>query len=285
MADLTDRVIISAALTGSAGTKAQNPALPITPAEIAADAIRCWKLGAAIAHLHVRDDSGRPICDPVLFEEVRTTIREQAPDCDIIINMSTSGGVGSAGDAARLAPVALRPEIVSFDAGSVNFGGRVFINSPEFLDALAHEVATYQVKPEIECFESGMISNAQPYIDAGLFTPPYWFQFVLGVRGGAPPTVKQLLHMSEQLPPHSLWSVCAIGRAQLPLNLAALAMGGHVRTGLEDNLYYRRGEKATNPQLVERLVRLSQEVGRPPATPQEAREILGLAAATVQPTA
>jgi 3-keto-5-aminohexanoate cleavage enzyme len=272
----SDKVIVSVALTGSAGTKEQNPALPITPEEIAADALRCWNLGAAIAHIHVRGADGIVSCDPALYDRVRTLVREQAPDCDLIINMSTGGGAGVTGDEARRAPVRLRPEIASFDAGSTNFAGRVFVNSPQFLDDLAHDMAEYNVKPEIECFESGMIENARPYIAAGAFKPPYWFQFVLGVRGAAPATVKQLLHMVEQLPPQSLWSVCAIGRAQLPLNMAALVMGGHVRTGLEDNHYYSRGVKASNPQLVERLVRLAREVGREPTTPAETRQLLGL---------
>ena len=273
----SDKVIVSVALTGSAGTKEQNPALPITPEEIAADAVRCWNLGATIAHIHVRDAIGVVSCDPALYDRVRAVVREQSPDCDLIINMSTGGGAGVTGDTARRAPVRLRPEIASFDAGSVNFGGRVFINSPQFLDDLANDLAEYNVKPEIECFESGMIENARPYITSGSFRSPYWFQFVLGIRGAAPATVKQLLHMVEQLPPQSLWSVCAIGRAQLPMNLAALVMGGHVRTGLEDNHYLSRGVKATNPQLVERLVRLGRELGREPATPTEARQLLGLA--------
>ncbi|MGN6757820.1 MAG: 3-keto-5-aminohexanoate cleavage protein [Thermomicrobiales bacterium] len=269
--------IISVALTGSAPTKAQNPALPVTEEEIAADAIRCWRAGAAIVHIHVRDENEVVTCDPTRYARVRDLIHEQAPDCDVIINMSTGGGAGRTTDDQRRAPVTLRPEIASFDAGSVNFGDRVFINSPQFLDDLAHDMRQYGVKPEIECFESGMIDNARRLIDAGLFQQPYWFQFVLGVRGAAPPTVKQLLHMVEQLPPGSLWSVCAIARAQLPMNVAALVMGGHARTGLEDNLYMSRGVKATNPLLVERLVRLARELGLEPATPPEARALLGLA--------
>lgn len=270
-----DTLIVSAALTGSAGTKAQNPALPITEEEIAADAVRCWNLGAAIVHIHVRDGEGRATCDPARYARVAELIRAQG--CDVIINVSTGGGVGIVNDADRRAPVRLRPEIASFDAGSVNFGERVFTNSPQFLDDLARDLQEFGVKPEIECFESGMIENARLQIGRGIFAPPHWFQFVLGVRGGAPPTVKQLLHMVEQLPPESLWSVCAIGRAQLSLNMAALVMGGHARTGLEDNHYLSRGVKASNPALVERLVRLAREVGREIATPAEARALLGLA--------
>ncbi len=271
-----DKLIVSVATTGSPGTKAQNPHLPITEEEIAADAVRCWNLGAAIVHVHVRGDDGLVTCDPRRYARVVELIREQAPGCDIIVNMSTGGGAGRTTDDERRAPVTLGPEIASFDAGSVNFPDRVFVNSPQFLEQLARDMLQYGVKPEIECFESGMIENARRLIAAGLIGPPYWFQFVLGVQGAAPATVKQLLHMVEQLPPDSLWSVCAIGRAQLPMNVAALVMGGHARTGLEDNHYYSRGVKATNPQLVERLVRLGREVGREIATPAEARAMLGL---------
>ncbi len=271
-----DKLIVSVATTGSPGTKAQNPALPITEEEIAADAVRCWNLGAAIVHVHVRDDDGLVTCDPARYARVRDLIRERAPECDIIVNMSTGGGAGRTTDDERRAPVALGPEIASFDAGSVNFGARVFVNSPQFLEHLARDMLAHGVKPEIECFESGFIDNARRLIDAGLLRPPHWFQFVLGIQGGAPATVKQLLHMVEQLPPDSRWSVCAIGRQQLPMNMAALVMGGHARTGLEDNHYLTRGVKATNAQLVERLVRLGREVGREIATPAEARAMLGL---------
>jgi 3-keto-5-aminohexanoate cleavage enzyme len=271
-----DKLIVSVATTGSPGTKAQNPALPITEEEIAADAVRCWHLGAAIVHVHVRDDDGLVTCDPARYARVRDLIRERAPDCDIIVNMSTGGGAGRTTDDERRAPVTLGPEIASFDAGSVNFGARVFLNSPQFLEQLARDMLTYGVKPEIECFDSGFIETARRLIDAGLLRPPHWFQFVLGIQGGAPATVKQLLHMVEQLPPDSRWSVCAIGRQQLPMNVAALVMGGHARTGLEDNHYLARGVKATNAQLVERLVRLGREVGREIASPAEARAMLGL---------
>lgn len=269
-----DKLIVSVATTGSPGTKAQNPHLPITVEEIAADAVRCWNLGAAIVHVHVRDDGGLVTCDPARYRQVSELIR--AAGCDIIVNMSTGGGAGHTTDDERRAPLTLRPEVASFDAGSLNFGERVFLNSPSFLTQLAADFDTYGVKPEIECFESGMIENGRRFIEGGRFTPPFWFQFVLGIRGGAPATVKQLVHMTEQLPPDSLWSVCAVGRDQLPLNVAALVMGGHARTGLEDNHYYARGDKATNARLVERLVRLGREVGREIATPSEARALLGL---------
>ncbi len=269
-----DAVIISAATTGSWPTKAQNPALPTTPEEIAAAAVACRDAGAAIVHVHVRDEAERVTCDPVRYARVRELV--EAAGSDVIVNMSTGGGAGTTTDEERMAPVALAPEVASFDCGSVNFGERVFVNSPSFLKELAVRMNARGVLPEIECFEPGHVWNALRLIDDGLLRPPFWFQFVLGVRGGSPPTVKQLQHMVEMLPPGAHWSVCGIGRAQLPLGVAAMAMGGHARTGLEDNLFYRKGELATNEQLVARLARIAGELGRPVATPAQVRSLLGL---------
>ncbi|MDQ3693375.1 MAG: 3-keto-5-aminohexanoate cleavage protein [Chloroflexota bacterium] len=275
-----DGLILSAATTGSWTTKAQNPAVPITAEEIATAVIACAHAGAAIAHIHVRDDAGLVSCDPVRYARVRSLV--EAAGRDVIINMSTGGGAGQTTDEERLAPVALAPEIASLDCGSLNFGSRVFVNSPDFLQTLSRRMLRHGVRPEIECFEPGHVWNALRLIDDGLLRPPYWFQFVLGVRGGSPPTVKQLVHLVEMLPPGAHWSVCGIGRAQLPLGLAAMAMGGHVRTGLEDNVYYHRGELATsNAQLVERLVRIADELGRPVATPAQTRRLLDLPAQPV----
>ena len=269
-----DGVIISAATTGSWPTKTQNPHLPTTPEEIAACAVECGAAGAAIVHIHMRDEQERVTCDPDRYARTRQLV--EAVGSDVIINMSTGGGAGLTTDEDRMGPVALSPEIASFDCGSVNFGERVFINSPQFLNELAMRMDRHRVLPEIECFEPGHVWNALRLIDDGMLKPPFWFQFVLGVRGGSPPTVKQLQHLVEMLPPAAHWSVCGIGRAQLPLGYAALAMGGHVRTGLEDNLWYRKGVLATNPQLVERIARLASELGRPVATPAQTRQLLGL---------
>jgi 3-keto-5-aminohexanoate cleavage enzyme len=276
-ASSSDKLIISAALTGSWPTKAQNPALPVTEEEIARAAIDAWRAGAAIVHLHVRNEQGKVTCDPARYAKARDLIREAA--CDVIINMSTGGGAGQTTDEQRMEPVELAPEIASFDCGSLNFGQGVFVNSPAFLDELAARMERNGVMPEIECFEPGHVWNALRLIDEGKLKPPYWFQFVLGVRGGSPGTVKQLLHLLEMIPNDSLWSVCGIGRAQLPLGMTAMAMGGHVRTGLEDNLYYHKGQLAeSNAQLVARLVRIAEEIGRPIASPDDARAMLGLRA-------
>jgi 3-keto-5-aminohexanoate cleavage enzyme len=274
---MMDKLILSVATTGSATSREQTPHVPITPEEIAEQAIACYEEGAAIVHIHVRDDQGRVTCDPERYERVRRSVEERG--CPIIVNMSTGGGAGIVNDEDRMSPVRLRPEIASFDAGSTNFGDGVFVNSPQFLDTLAERMQEYGVKPEIECFDSGMIENARRLIDRGLLTPPFWFQFVLGVRGGAPATPQQLIHMVNQLPPNSHWSVCAIGRYQLPMNILAIAMGGHARTGLEDNIYYGYRVLAEgNAPLVARVARLARELQREIATPDEARKILGLPA-------
>jgi 3-keto-5-aminohexanoate cleavage enzyme len=273
--DLSQPVIISAALTGSWPTKNDNPAVPVTEEEIAEAAIAAHQAGAAIVHLHVRNEHGKVTCDPARYARVRDLIR--ASGSDVIINMSTGGGAGQTTDAERIEPVRLRPEMASFDCGSLNFGKTIFVNSPAFLDELAALMNEHGVLPEIECFEPGHVANAIRLIDEGKLKPPFWFQVVLNVRGGSPGTVKQLLHLVEMLPAGALWSVCAIGRAQLPLNLTAMAMGGHVRTGLEDNVYYHKGQLAeSNAQLVARLARIAAEIGRPLATSAQARQMLGL---------
>ncbi len=270
-----DKLILSVATTGSATSREQTPYVPITPEEIAEQAIACYEDGAAIVHIHVRDDNGRVTCDPDRYARVAEIIRERG--CPIIVNMSTGGGAGIVSDEERMNPVRLSPEIASFDCGSVNFGAGVFVNSPSFLDTLAGRMEEFGVKPEIECFDSGMIENAKRLIDQGKLSPPHWFQFVLGVRGGAPATPQQLMHMVNQLPPNSHWSVCAIGRAQLPMNILAIAMGGHARTGLEDNIYYSYRKLAEgNAPLVARVARIAREADRELATPDEVRELLGL---------
>ncbi len=270
-----DKLIISVATTGSRTTRAQTPHVPITEEEIAEQAVACWREGAAIVHIHVRDEAGEVSADPARFGRVAELIR--ARGCDIILNMTTGGGRNLITDEDRIRPVRLRPEIASFDAGSVNFGDGVFINSPQFLENLARDMLEHGVKPEIECFDTGMIENAKRLIDRGLIQPPFWFQFVLGVRGGAPATLDHLAFMVKQLPPGSHWSACGIGRHQLPLGVTAMLLGGHARTGLEDNIYYSYRVLAEgNAPLVARLVRIARELGREVASPAEARELLAL---------
>jgi 3-keto-5-aminohexanoate cleavage enzyme len=272
---INDKIILSVATTGNWPAKAQNPNLPVTPAEIAQSVVESWREGAAVAHVHVRDDMGRVSCDLVRFQQVKNLIRAQG--CDIVLNFSTSGASGLVSESERFNSLAAGPELASFDAGSMNFNERVFLNPPDFLEELGRRMLATGIKPEIEIFDSSMIGNASEVIAKGLIKRPLWWQFVLGVKGGAPATARSLLYLVESLPEGSLWSVCAVGSRQLPMNVQAIATGGHARTGLEDNLYYQRGELAqSNAQLVARLVRIARECGREPATPAEARQILGL---------
>ncbi len=271
-----DKIILSVATTGTWPAKAQNPNLPTTPDEIARAVIESWREGASVAHVHVRNDAGGVSCELARFRRVKELIRAQG--CDILINFSTSGGSGLVDEPERFNSLSAGPDLASFDAGSMNFNERVFLNPPAFLEELAQRMLANGIKAEIEVFDRGMIENAAAVIAQGLIKQPLWWQFALGVKGGAPATPGSLMYLVDSLPPGSLWSVCAVGSRQLPMNVLAIAMGGHARTGLEDNLYYRRGELArSNAQLVARLARISRECGREPASPAEARQILGLA--------
>lgn len=228
--------------------------------------------------MHVRDvATGLGTQDVAVFAEVVDGLREAT---DAVLCLTTSGIPGrNLSTQERLAPLSLRPELASFDAGTINTEAGVFLNEPAFLDALAHEAASAGVKLELECFDTGMIATALRYHERGLLAAPLHFQFVHGSRFGMPATARALLTAVEMIPSSATWSVIGIGKAQLPMAMLALVMGGHVRVGLEDNIYYRKGELATgNAQLVERVVRLAGELGRPIATAAKARALLHLAA-------
>jgi 3-keto-5-aminohexanoate cleavage enzyme len=264
-------VIITVATTGGGTTREQTPYLPLTPDEIADEIYASWQAGAAVAHVHVRDPEGRRSSDIEYFRRVVQMVEER---CDIILNLTTSGPV----DDERIRPVTdLRPEMASFDAGSTNLNDWVFINSPAFLERLAREMLHNGVKPEIEVFEPGFISNALTLAMKGLLQQPFHFQFVLGAPGAARATPKNLLHMVESIPPDSTWSVIGVGKAQLPMAAMAIIMGGHVRVGMEDNVYLRKGILATsNADFVSQMVELAGLLQRPVATVDDARRILGL---------
>lgn len=268
-----EKLIITVATTGAVTTKKDTPYLPTTPEEIASEVYACWQAGAAIAHIHVRDAHGNPCMDFEAFKQTVARIRER---CDIILNLTTSGGLNLT-DEERLRPLSLRPEMGSFDAGSMNFNDGVFINRPDFLERLGAEFQACEVKPEIEVFEGGMINNAMMVARKGLLKEPFHFQFVLGVPGGLPATPKNLLFLRESIPLNSTWSVVGVGKAHLPMATMALAMGGHIRVGMEDNVFLHRGVLAeSNVQFVERIVRLAEDYGREVASCSDARRILGL---------
>ena len=270
-------VVIAAALTGSRITKDQTPAIPITPEEIAAEGIAAWNAGAAVVHIHVRDaQTGQGAQDMDAFRHVVATLRAET---DVVLCLTTSGIPGrNLPTAERIAPLALRPEMASFDAGTIQMDAGLFVNAPEFLDALAAEALARGVKLELECFTPEMIATALRYHAEGRIPAPLHFQFVTGTRHGMPATAQALVEAVGMLPEGATWSVIGVGRTQTPMAMLALAMGGHVRVGLEDTIHYHRGELATgNAQLVERVVRLAAELGRPVATPDETRRLLGIA--------
>ncbi|OGP99812.1 MAG: 3-keto-5-aminohexanoate cleavage protein [Deltaproteobacteria bacterium RBG_19FT_COMBO_46_12] len=271
-----EKLIVTVGITGSRITRQQTPYIPITPEEIAQSGIEAWRAGASVLHIHVRDPkTGLGTQDYSLFKEVADRIRGET---DAVLCLTTSGIPGrNLQFQERLVPLSLNPELVSFDAGSINMRENVFLNPPEFLEMLAKETLAKGIKPELEVFEVGMIQTCIRYMEKGLLRPPLHFQFVLGVLGGMPATAKSLLHLSEIIPEGSTWSVIGIGLGQLPMAVMAMAMGGHVRVGLEDNIYYSKGVLTkSNAELVERIVRIAKEFGREIATSQESRKILSL---------
>jgi 3-keto-5-aminohexanoate cleavage enzyme len=271
-----DKLIITVGITGSRITRQQTPYIPITPEEIAQSGIEAWRAGASVLHIHVRDPkTGLGTQDYSIFKEVVDRIRNKT---DAILCLTTSGIPGRNLEfRERLVPLSFNPELVSFDAGSINMRENVFLNPPEFLELLAKETLAKGIKPELEVFEAGMVETCIRYLEKGLLKPPLHFQFVLGVVGGMSATAKSLLHLSEIVPVGSTWSVIGIGPGQLPMAMIAMTMGGHVRVGLEDNIYYSRGVLAkNNAELVDRVVRVAKEFGREIAPPSEARKLLNL---------
>lgn len=288
-------VVITCALTGAGDTVGRSPHVPVTPAAIAEDALQAAAAGAAVVHVHVRDpDSGQPSRDPDLFAEVHDRIRSS--NTDLILNYT--GGMGGdlwfePGDHVSLAPqtdfvgarervrhiLQLGPEIGSLDCGSLNFGEMVYATTPNILREILAAYREREVRPEIEVFELGHIEIAKMLIDEGLVPPPPLFQLCLGVKYGAPASPRAMMAMRDALPPGALWSAFGVGRMQFPMVAQAVLLGGHVRVGLEDNLYLDQGVLATNAALVERAAALVRSLGGEVAGPGRARALLGLPAA------
>ena len=270
-------LIVTAALVGSRPTKKMNPAVPYSPEEIAASAIECCKAGAAIAHIHVRNPiTGENEHNIDYFREVLDRIREA---CDMIVNLTTSASYLQGHDVGRrrLQPVFLKPDMCSFDLGSVNFFDRVFLNPPDWAEEAAKCMKDNDVKPEIEVFDTGHISQAIDLIRKGLIHPPAYFQICMGVKWGIEATAENLLFMKSKLPAGAVWSVLGVGSGQLPMITLAMILGGHVRVGFEDNIYLKKGVLASsNAQLVEKAVDLAERLGRRVVTPKEARVMLGI---------
>lgn len=275
------KTIITVAPTGAWPKKENNPNVPMTPTEIADEVYACWKAGAAIAHLHMRDDEGNGTMNTAKFEETVGLIRSRYPDCDIVLNLTTSGDI-HADDDIRVAHVEkLKPEMASYDCGSMNWlNSGLFINSPAFLERCGKLFQELNVKPEIEAFDPGMIANAAYYLKKGVLVAPLHFQFCMGCANGIPGSMKNLVFMKEtmeQLCPGSTWSTFGVGHCAMEMLYGAVALGGHIRVGMEDNVMYAKGQLAeSNVQFVERAARVIREYGNDVATPDEAREILGL---------
>lgn len=268
-----EKLIIQVALTGAEVTRDIQPNLALTPDEIAQDAYECFQAGATIAHVHARDKEGNPTQDIEVYREIKEKI---AKKCDIIFQPSTGGAVWHTFE-QRIQPVDLHPEMATLDCGTVNFGDDVFMNSPEMIDKFAIKMTEMGVKPELEVFEPGMIENVKRLEKRGLLPGPHHFDIVLGVPGGSMGELSDLLHHVSKLPANSTWTVAGIGRYELPLAVHAILLGGHVRVGFEDNVFYKKGELAkSNAQLVERIARIARELGREVATVEEARKILSL---------
>lgn len=281
---LKEKVVITAALTGVAANRDQCPAIPYTPAEIAEEAKRACDAGAAVVHIHAREDDGRPSHRVEVYEAIMKECRLRS---DVIINFST--GAVDIPKEERVKHISeLKPEIGALNMGSMNYAkysqkrkefvfNWVFENSFDTIQFYLEAMRTAGVRPELECFDAGHVTNIQPFVDMGLIQAPLQFSFIMGVLGGIPATAKNLSNQVEQIPAGSHWEVIGISHIQWALIAAALSMGGNIRVGLEDNFYVEPNVMAkSNGDLVEKAARMCRDVGREPASPAEARQILGL---------
>jgi uncharacterized protein (DUF849 family) len=292
---VSNDVIITCAVTGSHQNFQKHPDYPIAPKQIAASCLEARQAGAAIVHVHVRDpETGAPAGDTALYREVVERIRDAGSD--VLINLTTGFGgrfSPSEDDPRRAGPgtslispeqrVAhveeLKPEICSLDVGTFNFGASVFMNTPEHLRIMAARIKAAGIKPEIEVFEPGHIIFAKQMIEEGLIEDPPMFQLCLGILYASPATAEAMTFLCSLLPESARWSAFGVGRRQFPIAEEAVAQGGNLRVGLEDNLYLGKGEYASNGQLVEKAAEIVRGGGAEPAEPARAREILGLAPA------
>lgn len=270
-----EKTIITVATTGAWPTKEHNPNIPLTPEEIANDVYECYKAGASVAHLHMRDDEGKGTMSVEKFIETVRLIKEK---CDIVINLTTSGDLNATDETRQAHLKLLKPELASYDCGTMNWmHSTLFINHPKFLEELGYTMQENSVKPEIEIFDAGMVYNSLYYLKKGVLKGPLHYQFVLGAAGGTAATVENLVYLKGLIPQASTWSALGIGHGHLPIMYAAIALGGHIRVGMEDNVYYAKNQLAkSNAELVSRAARVIREANKEVATPDDAREILGL---------
>jgi len=290
---MNPKTIITCAVTGSAPTPGKTSATPITPAEIAQSSVEAWNAGAAVVHCHVRDpETALPSMELEHYRGVVDGIKDAGSD--VVINLTTGPGARfepGMDDPLDVGPSTtmcspmervrhieeLRPPICSLDVATMNFGEHVFMNVPAHLKVMAERARAVGAKPELEVFDTGQIELAKRLIAEGFIDAPPYFQLCLGISYGATATPEAMMHMRDRLPEGANWSAFGISRQQFPMAAQAVLLGGHVRVGLEDNIYLGPGELApSNAALVEKAVRIIRELGSEPATPEEAREILGL---------
>lgn len=294
--------IVTAAITGSIHTPTMSPYLPITPQQIIDEILAVHEAGGAVCHVHVRNpETGQPVTDLDIFQEIASTVRGK---CDIILCLTTGGGLGMTAEERVQTVTRLSPELASFNAGSVNFAlfqamnrwkewkhewepqylaiteDFVFTNTFKTLAQFCEYFNENNTKPELEVYDAGMINNIAHLIERGLLRKPVYIQFVMGVLGGITPSPENLLFLidyTRRLIGEFEFSVCVAGRAQFPICTQSLLLGGHARVGLEDNLYLEKGVMAkSNAEQVAKIIRIARELGIELATPAEAREILGL---------
>jgi 3-keto-5-aminohexanoate cleavage enzyme len=270
---LMRKMIITVAPTGPLTSKKDNPNVAISPEEISNTIYESYKAGAAVAHIHARNKEGKPTADLSVFREIIDRIEEK---CDINIQISTGVGLDVAvGERIKL--VNLNPKMMTLNLGSMNFGNGVFLNPPDMIERLAKMMIERNIKPELEVYDMGHIRIALELLERGFLKEPLQFSFVMGVRGGIISSPKNLINMLEAVPEGSIWQVISIGRHQLLMSIMGMGMGGNVRVGMEDNVFFHKAELAKNDtQFVERIIRIARELKKDIATSEEARNILNI---------
>ncbi len=270
-----EKLVITAAICGAEVTKEHNPAVPYTIEEIVREAKSAYDEGAAIIHLHVREDDGTPTQSKDRFDLAIKAIKKACPD--VIVQPSTGGAVGMSVD-ERLQPTELSPEMATLDCGTLNFGGdEIFVNTENDIKKFAEKIYSRNILPELECFDKGHIDMVKRLHKKGFIKEPMHFSFVLGVNGGMSGELRDFIFMRDSIPTNATYSVAGIGRYEFTLATASIIAGGHVRVGFEDNIFISKGVKAkSNGELVAKIVRIANELGREIASPNEARVILGI---------
>lgn len=275
-----NKVVITVAQTGAMSSKSMNPNVPEQPDEIAASAYECFNEGAAICHIHARDKDGKPTASTEIYQDIHDRIRAK---CDMIVQDSTGGGPNLSQE-DRIQCLKTGPDMASLNMGSLMriggpFKGTAWSNMPEEIDHYVREMAKYNVKPEMEVFNHAMLVDVRRVIKEGLVAKPYYVNIVLGMRyqGAEPANSDTLYSIVKALPPDTIFNCTGVGSMQTPIATMGMLLGGCVRVGLEDNLYYAKGQPAeSNAQLVARIVRIARELGKEPATPEETRAYFGL---------